>query len=108
MIHKTRTYGIAEVADAETLAEKLTENSWTLCTGFRLGPLLFLNDSFSEDGAQEWTVVRDGVEVESITFGWCSYYKALQYICELEAGGGGQYGTVAVRTDHAYPCHLCA
>ena len=58
MIHKNRIYQIIEeVSDVASLAEYLTEHSWTLCTAFKLVtapdaiPLLFLNDAFSEDGA---------------------------------------------------------
>lgn len=60
MVHKTRRWMITEVATLEELAPKLREHSWCLCSGFRYKDLLFLNDAFSPDGAQEYAVVRLG------------------------------------------------
>jgi hypothetical protein len=49
-------------------------DSWTMCTGFRWRSLLFLNDATSGDGAQEYAVIREGVDgseqVESLTMSW--------------------------------------
>ena len=70
----------------------LTESTWCCCAAFELGGYLFLNDSTSEDGIQEYAVLkRDGgngkpIQVESITFGWCDAAKALEYIQETLAG----------------------
>jgi len=61
------------------MLEDLTHTkTWTLCTGWRVGDTLYLNDSTSEDGAQEYAVLRvqPGVgclfaeQFESATFGW--------------------------------------
>lgn len=67
MIHANHVFQIAEeVTDIAALAESLTQYTWTLCTAFKLvvspgaEPLFFLNDSFSENGAQEYAVVRNG------------------------------------------------
>lgn len=68
MLHRGRVHTVTEVASAEELAAMLVERSWTLCTGFRHAGLLFLNDSTGPDGAQEYAVVRNGRQVESITF----------------------------------------
>jgi len=86
--HKNRRWAIVEVATAEELAEKLTEHDWTACTGFEHGGYLFLNDSTSADGAQEYAVVRrsDLRQIESITFGWCTRLEALHYIQRTVAG----------------------
>ena len=70
MIHDKRVFMVNEVATVAELAENVTQHTWTLCTAFQLGDLFFLNDSFSEDGAQEYAVVRDGRQIESITFSW--------------------------------------
>lgn len=67
MLHQHRRFGVITVQSAGELVENLTEHTWTLCTGFSLQGLLFLNDSFSEDGAQEYAVVRDGRQIESLT-----------------------------------------
>jgi hypothetical protein len=86
-MHHRRTFSVTTVESAEELARTLTEYTWTLCTGFRLGGYLFLNDSTSEDGAQEYVVLREPGgspepyrQVESITFSWCSYEQALGYV----------------------------
>lgn len=80
MIHKTRRWKITDVVSVGELAEKLIHHSWCLCTGFRVviggsdgmprTELLALNDAFSEDGAQEFAILRNGVQVESLTVGW--------------------------------------
>ena len=91
MMHDKRTWCVAPSGSAEELARKITEMTWTLCTGFELQGYLFLNDSTSEDGAQEFGVVKhqpDGsfVQVESITFGWLNEERALTFIQELIQG----------------------
>ena len=70
MIHTHRTFCITPIPDLATLVDKLTAHTWTTCTGFLWGNLLLLNDSFSENGAQEYTVIRDGYEIESLTVSW--------------------------------------
>lgn len=75
-------------AGAKQLARKLTEMTWCGCNGFRLGDYLFLNDSTSPDGAQEYAVVHEPsmLQCESITFSWCSRAKALEYILKTIRG----------------------
>jgi hypothetical protein len=87
MMHDRRSFSVTNVESAEELARTLTEHTWTLCSGFRLGRYLFLNDPTSEDGAQEYAVFREPAgtskryrQVKSITFSWCSYEHALGYI----------------------------
>jgi hypothetical protein len=80
MMHTGRPFAIRDVSSAEELAELLTQHTWTTCTGFRLGSWLFLNDSTSADGAQEYAIVRDGCQYESVTFGWMTQARALDYI----------------------------
>lgn len=84
MIHEKRKYVVVDVASAEELAKKLTEMTWCLCNGFRFDGLLFLNDAFSEDGAQEYAVIRekDMVQVESVTFSWINDQTKAQRIIE--------------------------
>ncbi len=113
MIHANRVFQIGEeVTDIASLAESLTQQTWTLCTAFKLvvspdtPPLFFLNDSFSENSAQEYAVIRGGRQVESITFSWCSQVKAYNNIDWLVQGGGDDYGPVEVRLEPA-DTHLC-
>ena len=89
MLHRNRVWCVSTVETAEELARKLTEQTWTLCTGFCVAgheEYLFLNDATSEDGAAEFGVIKGGldtsrhVQIESITFSWCTYAKALDYI----------------------------
>jgi hypothetical protein len=64
-MHSSRRWGVGPVIDAQDLARKLTERTWTLCTGFFVAgheEYLFLNDATSEDSAGE-----------SITFSWCTF-----------------------------------
>ena len=120
MMHRRR-WCVSEVKDAEELARLLTERTWTLCSGFELAGYLFLNDSTSEDGAQEYAVVkrpRDAgalfIQVESITFGWCSAEEALGYIRSVLAGEADRASFAKeVQLQHDSPkthghCHLCA
>ena len=121
MLYTKRTWCVTPAENAETLARKLTEYTWTLCTGFELADYLFLNDSTSEDGASEWAIVRlprgggePFLQVESITFGWCSYERALEYIQGAIAGKFDAFDFVAPvrprlqsREEHKV-CPLCA
>ncbi|MBO3462860.1 hypothetical protein G7B40_031525 [Aetokthonos hydrillicola Thurmond2011] len=88
MLHDKRAWTLTEIVTPEDLAKKLTSSTWTGCTGFTLGKLLFLNDATSADGAQEYAVVikdKEGkfLQIESITFSWCSYDRALEMITAL-------------------------
>ncbi len=116
MIHEHRRFSIADVASPGGLACKLTHYTWCGCTGFRLSSaghvLLFLNDAFSPDGAQEYAVVKDQRQIESITFSWCSEAEALDLIEELQAGTlGDDYGpcTPVIESPAVHGrCGLCA
>lgn len=92
MMHVSRVWCVAPIESAEELAKKLVDSTWTLCTAFELQGYLFINDSTSEDGAQEYAVVKrqaDGtfLQVESITFGWCNFERALEHIRRAISGG---------------------
>ena len=88
MMHETRIFVVANIPTAEELADTLVDHTWCPCNGFRLGGYLFLNDSTSPDGAQEYGVVRekDMIQVESITFGWMKLGDALDSIKRTLAG----------------------
>lgn len=73
MFHDKREWQIVDVPTLEELAKKLVENTWCCCNGFRSEGLLLLNDATSEDGAQEYAVVREGPpaqQIESLTVSW--------------------------------------
>jgi hypothetical protein len=108
MLHPKRLFQVTEVTSAEELAQKLTEMTWTLCQGFRLGELLFVNDSFSEDGAQEYAVFRGDEQVESVTFGWCKEARALELIRMFEGEANEHLGHFELRLEReGHRCDLC-
>ena len=72
-----RVYRLTRVTTVADLADQLTKLNWRLCNAFRLDghdDTLFLNDSTSPAGIQEYAVLRqiEGAwyQVESITCGW--------------------------------------
>jgi hypothetical protein len=99
MLHQNRMFGVITVQSVAELVEHLTEHTWTLCTGFSLQGLLFLNDSFSEDGAQEYVVVCEGRQIESLTVSWMSRVEAWSDIDWLVRGGGDDYGPIDVQME---------
>ena len=84
MIYKSRTFAVQSYTDVPALCHALTDQSWCLCTGFRYGPLVLLNDAFSEDGAAEFAVYDEsrGAQIESITVSWCTAEQLEQYISD--------------------------
>lgn len=119
MMHKRRRWCLRPGEDAEELATQLTQHTWTLCTAFELGGYLFLNDSTSENGAQEYAVLKRQpnnryVQIESITFGWCTTEQAYQLIHDVlvgkyddEAWFGGVSPAIQTREAHR-DCSHCA
>jgi len=96
MLHKRRTWSISPVVSAEELANKLTQYTWCGCNAFLLADYLFVNDSTGPDGAQEYGVLRRDtnstfVQIESITFSWCNWDRALEYIQSALAGAFDAY-----------------
>jgi len=114
MIHEHRVYRVIDVESSQDLAETLSTpgRTWCLCCAFCYKGLLFLNDAFSEDGAQEYAVVResDNQQIESITFSWLSIPRAKRSIEELETGTGCPGPLVNLKTNHPAdgPCRFCA
>lgn len=115
MLHDNRVFSVVPAESAEALANQLTQFTWCGCNGFQLGNLLFLNDSFSGDGAQEFGVVFEGKQIESVTFGWCSESQALEIIRDLQRQVKEQSFTVYAQVSNKIEtpaehgrCHLCA
>ena len=107
----TRTYNVADVATVDELVEKLTQFSWCLCTGFRLGDLTFVNDASSEDGAQEFAVIKDGRQIESLTVSWMTADVLREVLTNLTSWRSRfeDYGAVTLNTNHvAGACRFCA
>lgn len=85
MLHTHRRWCVRLIDSPEELSRKLTETIWCGCTGFQIGSYFWLNDSTSLDGAQEFAVIKvtnsdEWIQLESITFGWCDYERALNLI----------------------------
>ena len=109
MIHASRRCHLVEVDSVGQLVDDFKTCTWTLCTGFSLQGLLFLNNSFSEDGAPEYAVVRDGQQIESLTVAWMSRAELHNTIDALLQGSDVDYGPVHPVIDHAedHHCPLC-
>lgn len=92
MLHEIRVWSVTTVQSPEHLAQMLTEFTWCCCNAFRLQGYIFANDATSADGAQEYAVLRTAaeaselVQIESITFSWCSPEKAMELIQSVVAG----------------------
>ena len=109
MIHKLRNYNVKEYFDLDVLVKDLTERSWCLCCGFRWRSLTLLNDAFSEDGAQEFAVLRDGHEIESLTISWMKPDEVTEALTRLDAQGSDfDGGQLVVRAHPPGSCRLCA
>lgn len=111
-MHKERKYTVVRIETAEELAHKLTQYTWCGCNGFLFEDMAFLNDSTCADGAQEYAIFRNGVQIESITFGWCTEGLALEFINQLAKGNigvdmGDTLPLIQSPEEHGQ-CHLCA
>jgi len=122
MMHRRR-WSLAAAESPEDLGRKLTQHTWTLCTGFYVAgheDYLFLNDATCEDGAGEWGICKrqpgqtEFVQVESITFSWLTLDAALGQIRRVLAGefDDNDFATslnLQVETSGEHErCHLCA
>ena len=92
MLHRNRTWSLQAIDDAERLATKLSNVTWTCCQAFVLKGYIFANDATSADGAQEYAILRatqdclELIQIESITFSWCTEERALELIKAVCAG----------------------
>ena len=92
MLHSKRIWSISPVESAESLANKLAQCTWTCCCSFELDGYIFANDATSGDGAQEFAVLMPSssgeglVQIESITFSWCTEVESLSLIHRVTAG----------------------
>jgi hypothetical protein len=108
MFFENRVYQVIQVGTPDDLAQRLKEMTLCLCAAFQCGDLLLVNDSTSEDGAQEYAAIRGGRLIDSITVSWCQLGDLVRILGELHARAGGDYGPAPVRLDHpAGPCAFC-
>ena len=116
-MHSRRVHCVGPVDTARHLAEKLTQSSWCLCSGFSVAghpDYVFLNDSTSEDSAAEFGIIKKKGEgftqVESITFSWTTPAQALDYIERALRGEFDCQGypvKVFVESPEDHSCRLC-
>jgi hypothetical protein len=94
MLHRNRIWSLQAVDGIERLAFKLSNVTWTCCQAFELKGYIFANDATSADGAQEYAILRatqdcpELIQIECITFSWCTEERALELI---EAVCGGDF-----------------
>jgi hypothetical protein len=85
-------FNVQTYQTVEELVESFERcHTWTLCTGFRIDNLVLLNDSASENGAQEYAVIQImeeddevmlGWQFESYTMSWMSHERKIEAITE--------------------------
>ncbi len=95
MLHDDRIWSVREIESAEELARLLTEATWCCCQAFSVQgypQYVWVNDSTAPDRLQEYGILKwncsDGkiMQIESITFSWCNFDQALQFIQRTLAG----------------------
>jgi hypothetical protein len=89
MLHKHRRHLVVDVEDRDDLVEKLIGHTWTPCTGWRWRSLVLLNDATEPDGEQEYAVLRDGRQVESLTVSWMTREPLAALLDALDRGVHG-------------------
>lgn len=119
MMHRNRRWSVVPATCPEMLAHDLTEHTWCGCNGWELAGYWFLNDATSADGAQEYGIVKIAgprgkpVQIESITFSWCDYEKALRHVRAAIAGKFDasefrhEVAPVVETPEQHGRCHLC-
>jgi hypothetical protein len=110
VIHHHRTFGVRVVDSLDELVEKLTAHTWTLCACFAYQGLLLANDSFSEDGAQEYAVYKEGRQIESLTVSWMTRESLQEVIEGLRSGAYEELEFRPLQPLHTEPAsaHSCA
>lgn len=123
MMHTRRRHHIADAARKAQengqgadvlgfLATRLARHTYTACTGWEYEGLLFLNDSTSEDAAQEYAVVdkATSTQIESLTCSWMKPEELARVITALVARKveGMTRTPVTVREADYATCQVCA
>lgn len=129
MFFEKRLQQIYKCESVDELVEKLIEYTWTLCTVFQLDDLLFVNDSSSEDGAQEYAVLKiiphdpmfgdgptrngirlvNGKKIESLTVSWMKPDRLREIVEDLlEDSDADFYGLASIHVHGDMdPCFNC-
>lgn len=86
MMHYRRRYSVREYSDLNELAEALTSMTWCECNAFKWKRLVLANDSTSADGAQEYAVIMNDQQVESLTVSWMDKASLIRALERIESG----------------------
>jgi hypothetical protein len=86
MIHHQRRFSVTVIDSIEELVRQLTHYTRTLCTCLEYQGLYLANDSFSENGAQEYAVYKEGRQRESLTVSWMTPARLREVIEGLRRG----------------------
>ena len=122
MMHRNRIWGEPVEVTLEEFAEKVADGrTWTVCTAWKVGEYVFVNDATGDDGAQEYAVlVRDPespdgwLQIESWTCSWMSRDEIPSYYAKLAHAPLAAFGKVTPRfVKHGYgtdvgPLSCCA
>lgn len=108
---KKRGHSVHKLSSIRELAETLYGHSWTVCSGFAAENLIAVNDATGPDGAQEYAIIRNGEQVESLTVSWYDsvdeLHKELQKLND-DPTSGVSFGAIELKP-HAEPyCIHCA
>ena len=118
MFFEDRVYRVSDVGSAGVLAESLDCVDWPICTAFRLGSLMLVNDSPDDyipgrDGGstgQVYAVVRDGRLVERLAVSGVGLERLRETISEIAARRrGADLGPAQIDTGHqdGFSCPGC-
>ena len=109
MMYKQRPHKVCPIADLATLVDKLANHTWTTCSAFSWRSLTLLNDSTGPDGAQEYAVIRDGKQIESLTVSWMKPAELAALLEQYDRGEGAAMNAAVTLVEHpAGCCPRCA
>ena len=114
MINTNRVFGVMTIPDIKTLTRKMYHWRYNGCEGYQQNKYLFLNDSFSQAGAQEFAVFRvsDGkfIQIGTMTIPDRSFTENHLKNLLVEAKKSMMnLGLYALQIEDAaeHQCHLC-
>jgi hypothetical protein len=114
MIHTDRVFGVMAIPDIKTLTRKMYHWRYNSCEGYQQGKHLFLNDSSSPAGDQEFAVFRvsDGkfIQIGTMTIPDRSFTENHLKNLLVEAKKSKKMlktYTLQIEDAAEHQCHLC-
>lgn len=87
MLHENRIWGEPVEVTLDEFAAKTTRGTWTVCTAWKVGDYVFVNDATGGDGAQEYAVLLqedgDWFQIESWTCSWMDEQRIRECFAKL-------------------------